>query len=103
MASPLARGRRIPAGIPARGRHASGGSLESTYGTDSVAVTVGGVATLLVGKLAAVRIGGGEQRAGLLLIADDQIEAYRRTYRDWRGKYARQRRTRGEADGSVDA
>jgi len=55
------------------------------------------------GKLAAVRVGGGEQRAGLLLIADDQIEAYRRTYRDRRGKYARQRRPRGEADGPVDA
>ncbi len=55
------------------------------------------------GKLTAVRVGGGAQRAGLLLIADDQIEAYRRTYRDRRGKYARQRRTCGEADSSVDA
>lgn len=50
------------------------------------------------GKIAAVRVGGGEQRAGLLLIADDQIEAYRRTYRDRRGKYARQRLARGETD-----
>lgn len=55
------------------------------------------------GKLTAVRVGGGTQRAGLLLIADDQIEAYRRTYRDRRGKYPRQRSTRGEADGSADA
>ncbi len=50
------------------------------------------------GKLTAVRVGGGEQRAGLLLIADDQIEAYRQTYRDRRGKYARQRTARGETD-----
>ncbi len=50
------------------------------------------------GKLTAVRIGGGEQRAGLLLIAADQIEAYRRTYRDRRGKYARQRTGQGETD-----
>ncbi|GEM_PF-4279668 len=53
------------------------------------------------GKIAAVRVGGGEQRAGLLLIADDQIEAYRRLYRDRRGKYARQRSARGEPDGPV--
>jgi len=50
------------------------------------------------GKLTAVRIGGGERRAGLLLIADDQIEAYRRTYRDQRGKYARRRTAQGETD-----
>jgi len=50
------------------------------------------------GKLAAVRVGGGGQRAGLLLIADEQIEAYRRTYRDRRGKYARRRTAQGETD-----
>lgn len=54
------------------------------------------------GKIAAVRVGGGEQRAGLLLITDDQIAAYRRLYRDRRGKYARQRIARGEADNSGD-
>ncbi len=54
------------------------------------------------GKMEAVRVGGGEQRPGLLLMTDDQIEAYRRLYRDRRGKYARQRSTRVERDGSVD-
>jgi len=76
---------------------------KTTGNSDVNQLTPGAVRDAIAkGKLAAVRIGGGGQRAGLLLIADDQIEAYRRTYRDRRGKYARQRTAPGEADGSVD-
>jgi hypothetical protein len=44
------------------------------------------------GKMAAIRIGGSDKRAGMLFVHRDQIEAYRETYRERRGRYHRRRR-----------
>jgi len=55
-----------------------------------LAITPGAVRYAIAkGKITPVRVGGGGQRAGLLLIPDEQISEYREKYLGKRGAYRR--------------
>jgi excisionase family DNA binding protein len=78
-------------------------SMETTLRTVTEAakqlgITPGAVRDAIAkGKIVPVRLGGGGQRAGMLLVPEDQITAYERNYKGKRGTYTRRHTAKSES------
>jgi excisionase family DNA binding protein len=80
---------------------------------DSLGITPGAVRRAISdGKLGAIRTGGGQQRAGLLLVERDEVERYRREHLGKRGVAAashplhgvgRRKKSRNTSESASDA